>query len=173
MFPLTYVPFGRPQPTDPFRDDEQWMEEALREARRAAEDGEVPVGAVIVCDGEIVARGSNRREVDRDPLAHAELMAIRRAAKALGSWRLTGCTIFVTLEPCAMCAGALVNSRIETLVYAASDPKAGFCGSLGDLVRDPRLNHRLDVRRGVLEAASRELLQAFFAALRRSPGRDL
>ena len=146
--------------------DEHWMQEALAAARRAAAIGEVPVGAVVVRDGRVIGRGRNRREVDSDPLAHAEMEAIRQAAAAVGGWRLVGCTMYVTLEPCAMCAGALVLSRIDRLVYGASDPKAGYCGSLGDLVRDPRLNHRLEVERGVLEAACSQLLKEFFAALR-------
>ena len=147
--------------------DEHWMQEALAAARRAAAIGEVPVGAVVVRDGRVIGRGYNRRETDRDPLAHAEMEAIRQAAAAVGGWRLVGCTMYVTLEPCAMCAGALVLSRIERLVYGASDPKAGWCGSLGDLVRDPRLNHRLEVERGVLEAECSRLLRDFFATLRR------
>ncbi|MCP3958568.1 MAG: tRNA adenosine(34) deaminase TadA [bacterium] len=147
-------------------DDQRWMEEALLEARRAWDLGEVPVGAVVVRDGSIVGRGCNRRESDLDPLAHAELIAIRRAATELRGWRLIGCTMYVTLEPCAMCAGALVNSRVDRLVYGASDPKAGYCGSLGDVVGDQRLNHRLEVRRGVLEAACGQVLKDFFADLR-------
>ncbi len=143
------------------------MEHALREAKRAADLGEVPVGAVVVRGEALVASGFNRREIDRDPLAHAEMLAIKQAAVVLEGWRLTGCTMFVTLEPCPMCAGALVNSRIDRLVYGASDPKAGFCGSLGDLVRDRRLNHRLEVRSGVLEPACRQVLRDFFASLRR------
>lgn len=143
--------------------------EALAEAGRAAGIGEVPVGAVVVRDGEIVGRGYNRREIDGDPLAHAEILAIREAAARTAGWRLTGCTMYVTLEPCAMCAGALVNSRVERLVYGAPDPKAGYCGSLGDLVRDPRLNHRLEVTAGVLESESAALLRGFFASLRRRP----
>ena len=146
--------------------DVAWMREALAEARQAASGGDVPVGAVVVRGGENIGRGRNRREADRDPLAHAEILAIREAARHLGGWRLEGCTLVVTLEPCAMCAGALVNSRVERLVFAAADPKAGFCGSLGDLVRDPRLNHRLAVTRGVLEEESAELLRSFFARLR-------
>ncbi len=142
------------------------MQQALAAARSAAAIGEVPVGAVVVRDGRIVGRGTNRREVDRDPLAHAEMEAIRQAAKEVGGWRLIGCTMYVTLEPCAMCAGALVLSRVERLVYGASDPKAGYCGSLGDLVRDPRLNHRLEVEGGVLEADCGRLLKDFFATLR-------
>ena len=153
-------------PEDLLQEDRRWMFEAISAAREAAELGEVPVGAVIVHRGEIIAKSFNRREMDRDPLAHAEILAIRQAAKELGGWRLVGCSIYVTLEPCAMCAGALVNSRIETLVFGAKDPKAGFCGSLGDLSRDPRLNHRLEVREGVLAESSRELLKSFFARLR-------
>ena len=149
------------------------MQEALAEARRAAEIGEVPIGAVIVRDGEagqeqeIVGRGHNRREIDRDPLAHAEILAIRQAAERIGGWRLTGCTMYVTLEPCAMCAGALVNSRVERLVWGAPDPKAGWCGTLGNLVQDPRLNHRLEMTAGVLEEDSAALLRGFFASLRK------
>ena len=147
-------------------DDQRWMELALHEANQALDLGEVPVGAVIVRHGSLVARGFNLRETERDPLAHAELLAIRRAAVSLEGWRLVGCTMYVTLEPCAMCAGALVNSRIDRLVFGAADPKAGFCGSLGDLVRDPRLNHRLEVRGGVLGAACGRILKDFFTALR-------
>jgi tRNA(adenine34) deaminase len=143
------------------------MQEALAEARRAAEIGEVPVGAVVVREGEILGRGHNRREVDGDPLAHAEVLAIRQAAERMGGWRLSGCAMYVTLEPCAMCAGALVLARIERLVYGAADPKAGWCGSLGDLVRDERLNHRLKVTEGVLVDECAALLRGFFAALRR------
>ncbi len=156
-------------------EDQRWMEQALREAQRAAELGEVPVGAVIVREGTSVGRGFNRRETDRDPLAHAEMLAIRQAAATVDSWRLIGCTMYVTLEPCAMCAGALVNSRVERLVYGTIDPKAGHCGSLGDIVRDPRLNHRLEVRRGVLERACGRILRDFFAGLRsgRQPARSL
>lgn len=148
-------------------DDRLWMREALVEARRAAEIGEVPIGAVIVLQGEIIGRGHNRREIDRDPLAHAEILAIRQAAERIGGWRLSGCTMYVTLEPCAMCAGALVNSRIDRLVYGAADPKAGYCATLGNLVQDARLNHRLDVTAGVMDEESAAMLRAFFAALRK------
>jgi len=154
------------------------MRLALDEARRAAELGEVPIGAVIVHGelgrgGEVVGRGHNRRESDGDPLAHAEMLALRDAAfRRTDGWRLTGTTIYVTLEPCAMCAGALVLSRVERLVYGAADPKAGFCGSLGDLVRDPRLNHRLEVTAGVLEEECSALLKDFFAGLRRRGAAD-
>ncbi|HMJ87626.1 MAG TPA: nucleoside deaminase [Vicinamibacterales bacterium] len=148
----------------------QWLSEAMNEAfalaEEAANDGEIPVGAVIVDrDGRIIGRGRNRRE-SGDPLGHAELYAIRQAAEAIGDWRLEGTTMCVTLEPCAMCAGALVNARVERLVYAASDPKAGFCGSLGNLVQDARLNHRLVVETGFMEERSKELLQRFFRQLR-------
>ena len=148
----------------------QWLSEAMNEAfalaEEAAADGEIPVGAVIVDrDGRMIGRGRNRRE-SGDPLGHAELYAIRQAAEAIGDWRLEGTTMCVTLEPCAMCAGALVNARVERLVYAASDPKAGFCGSLGNLVQDARLNHRLVVETGFMEERSKELLQRFFRQLR-------
>ena len=142
------------------------MEEAFALAEEAAADGEIPVGAIIVDrSGSIIGRGRNRRE-SGDPLGHAELYAIREAAVAMGDWRLEGTTMFVTLEPCAMCAGALVNARVERVVFAAWDPKAGFCGSLGNLVQDPRLNHRLEVVSGAQEARSRDLLQRFFRSLR-------
>lgn len=138
------------------------MREALRAARRAPAHRDVPVGAVVVKGGEAIARARNRREADRDPTAHAEVIAIRRAARKLGSWRLDGCTLYVTLEPCAMCAGAVVLARIPRLVFGAEDPKAGFAGSLGDLCRDPRLNHHVHVTEGVLAAECAELLRLFF-----------
>ena len=150
-------------------EDQVWMMEALAEARRAAEVGEVPIGAVVVLGSEAVGRGHNRREIDGDPLAHAEILAIREAASRIGGWRLEGCAMYVTLEPCAMCAGALVNGRVERLVDGAADPKAGYCGTLGNLVQDPRLNHRLEVTAGVLESESAALLRGFFASLRRGP----
>jgi tRNA(adenine34) deaminase len=150
-------------------DDERWMRVALGEAERAAAIGEVPVGAVLVAGSEAAGLGFNRREIDRDPLAHAELLAIREAARKLGSWRLVDTTLYVTLEPCAMCAGALVQSRIRRLVYGAADPKAGYCGTLGDIPRDPRLNHRLEVSSGVLADECAQALRRFFAALREPP----
>jgi tRNA(adenine34) deaminase len=144
------------------------MQVALAEARAAAAAGDVPVGALVVgADGSRLAAAHNRRETDRDPLAHAELLALRAAARAVGGWRLEGATLYVTLEPCAMCAGAVVLARVARLVYGAADPKAGFCGSLGDLVRDPRLNHRAEVTGGVLADECGELLRGFFADLRR------
>jgi tRNA(adenine34) deaminase len=128
---------------------------------------------VVDADGRLLGRGRNRRESDRDPLAHAELLAIREAARERGGWRLDGATLYVTLEPCAMCAGAIVLARLDRLVFGAADPKAGFCGSLGNLVGDARLNHRPAVASGVRGAESGELLRAFFAGLRRSGGEDL
>ena len=151
---------------DRVMDDEKWMAEALAGAHAAQALGEVPIGAVVVRGNEIIGRGHNRREVDGNPLAHAELLALRQAADATAGWRVLDSTLYVTLEPCAMCAGALVNSRVTRLVYGAADPKAGFCGSLGDLTRDPRLNHRLEVTGGVLEQECGDLLRSFFSALR-------
>jgi tRNA(adenine34) deaminase len=145
------------------------MAEALRLAREAAEAGEVPVGAVALLDGRIVGRGANARERAHDPTAHAELLAIREASRALGRWRLTGVTLVVTLEPCAMCAGAMVLARIDRLVYAARDPKAGAAGSLQDLCNDPRLNHRFPVEAGLRAEEAGALLRDFFRA-RRSSG---
>ncbi len=147
-------------------DDREGMRLALAEAERAAADREVPVGCIVVREGAVVGRGRNRRVCLGDPLAHAELLAIREAARAIGGWRLSGCTLFVTLEPCAMCAGALVASRLDRLVFGTRDPKGGFCGSLGDLVRDPRLNHRLSVTEGILAEECSRLLKRFFAGLR-------
>ncbi|MCC6335826.1 MAG: nucleoside deaminase [Myxococcales bacterium] len=146
--------------------DEAFMRQALALADEAAALGEVPVGAVAVRDGQVVGRGYNRREIDRDPFSHAELLAMREAAKAVGAWRLSGVTVYVTLEPCAMCAGALVQSRLSRLVFGAVDPKAGAVGSLYDLATDPRHNHRVEVTGGVLAEASRERLKAFFQGLR-------
>jgi Cytosine/adenosine deaminases len=143
-------------------EDEVWMRLALEEARRAAEGGDVPVGAVVVRDGQVIGRGHNRREQDGDPTAHAEILAIRAASETLGAWRLTGSTLYVTIEPCPMCAGALVLARIDRLVYGAADPKAGAAGSLWNIVQDERLNHRLQVTAGVLEDECREIIQSFF-----------
>jgi tRNA(adenine34) deaminase len=145
----------------------EWMAEALRLAALAAADGETPVGAVVVdASGAIIGRGRNARQ-GGDPLGHAELFAIAEAARAIGDWRLVGTTMVVTLEPCAMCAGAIVNARIDRLIYGAPDPKAGFCGSLGNLVQDPRLNHRVEMIGGFEEEKSRALLQGFFQDLRK------
>ena len=142
------------------------MRIALEEASLAAESGEVPVGAVVVKDQRLLARTHNLRETTDSPIAHAEILAVAEAAQAVGSWRLERCDIYVTLEPCAMCAGALVNARVRRLVFGAHDPKAGFCGSLGDIVRDPRLNHRLEVVSGVQAEACSRLLRSFFVSLR-------
>ncbi len=147
--------------------DDRFLGLAIEEARRAAEEGEVPVGAVCVHDGAVVGRGRNAREGRHDPLAHAELEAIREAARTLGRWRLTGVTLFVTLEPCAMCAGAMVNARIDRLVYGAADPKAGAVQSLYGICTDPRLNHRVSVVAGVRAAECGELLTQFFKLRRR------
>lgn len=146
--------------------DESYMRLALDEARAAAALGEVPIGAVVVCGGEVVARGFNRREIDADPTAHAELMAVREASRALGRWRLEGCTVYVTLEPCPMCAGALHAARIDRCVYGAVDPKAGALGTLYDIASDVRLNHRYEVTPGVLADEASALLKGFFATLR-------
>ncbi len=142
------------------------MDLALAEARAAALAGEVPVGAVVLCANEVVARTQNRMVRDGDATAHAEVLALREAARVLGDARLLECTLVVTLEPCAMCAGAIVLSRVGTLVFGAWDDKAGMCGSVGDVVRHPRLNHRPQVRGGVREAECAAILQAFFAARR-------
>lgn len=149
-----------------FPADEAFMHEALREAEQAAADGEVPVGAILVHGNDIVARGRNAREDRQDPTAHAELIVIREAADKLQSWRLTGTTLYVTLEPCLMCAGAMLQARIPRLVFSARDPKAGACGSLFAVHEDTRLNHQIDVTYGILENESRDLLQRFFQRLR-------
>jgi tRNA(adenine34) deaminase len=146
------------------------MQLALEDAARCIEWGDVPIGAVLARGEDVLARFGNERERQGDPTAHAEILALRGGARAQGTWRLEGCTLYVTLEPCAMCAGALVLARVDRLVYGAADPKAGFAGSLGDLVRDPRLNHRLEVVSGVLADESSELLRRFFRQRRGSGG---
>jgi tRNA(adenine34) deaminase len=148
--------------------DLRWMSAALAEAKVAATEGDVPVGAVVVREGDAIARAANRTMRDQDPTAHAEVLAIRAASAALGSWRLDDCTLYVTLEPCAMCAGAIVLARIARVVLGAWDEKAGMAGSVGDLLRHPRLNHRPEVAAGVLEAECSALLREFFAERRRS-----
>ncbi|MEO8217340.1 MAG: nucleoside deaminase [Acidobacteriota bacterium] len=146
--------------------EQRWMDEAFRLADEAGSEGEIPIGAVIAdASGAIIGRGRNRRE-QGDPLGHAEIYAIGEAARAVGDWRLSGCTLAVTLEPCAMCAGAIVNARISRLIFSAFDSKAGFCGSLGNLVQDTRLNHRVELVAGFDEARSRAMLQQFFKRLR-------
>ena len=146
--------------------DHAFMAAALDEARAAALAGEVPVGAVVVREGAVIARASNRTVRDQDPTAHAETLALREASRVTGSWRLVGCTLYVTLEPCAMCAGALVLARVDRVVFAAWDDKAGMAGSVGDLLRHPRLNHRPEVLGGFEAPASTALLREFFAARR-------
>jgi tRNA(adenine34) deaminase len=148
--------------------DEHWMGIALDQAQAAAAAGDVPVGAVVVIDDRIVGRGHNRREVDRDPTAHAEIVALRDAAAALGQWRVEG-TLVVTQEPCPMCAGALVNARVARLVYGCPNPKAGAVATLYQLVSDPRLNHRIPITGGVRAEECAAVLQQFFAELRRGP----
>src|SRR5207248_4392339 len=146
--------------------DETFMAEALAEARLAAAEGEAPVGAVLVADGRIAGRGRNARERLHDPTAHAEILALQEASRTLGRWRLTGSTMYATLEPCPMCAGALVNARVDRLVYAVADPKAGAVHTLFDVLRDARLNHRIEVVSGVMAAECGELLTSFFRARR-------
>jgi tRNA(adenine34) deaminase len=148
----------------------QMMRRALEEARRCLQWGDVPIGAILARDDKVLVSAGNEREKRDDPTAHAEILALRAGASAEGTWRLDGCTLYVTLEPCAMCAGALVLSRTERLVYGAADPKAGFAGSLGDLVRDPRLNHRLTVVSGLLAEESADLLRRFFQERRGAGG---
>jgi tRNA(adenine34) deaminase len=151
---------------------EQWMKQALREAQKAFEQDEVPVGAVIVHKGKIIGRGYNQNERLQDPTAHAEMIALTAAANHLQTRRLEGCTLYVTLEPCPMCAGAIVLSRIPTLVFAAFDGKAGACGTLYNIVNDKRLNHTLHVVSGVCDRESQELLKGFFGKVRRIHPKD-
>ncbi|MGI9104063.1 MAG: tRNA adenosine(34) deaminase TadA [Terriglobales bacterium] len=146
--------------------DELFMEEALREARRAEVAGEVPVGAVIICDGQIVGRGHNLNLTGADPTAHAEILALRAAGAAVGNHRLIDCEMFVTVEPCAMCAGALVHARLKRLTYGADDAKAGAVRSVMAVLNDPHLNHRMEVTSGVLAARCQEILQSFFRSRR-------
>ena len=146
--------------------DERWMAAAIVLARQAGRDGEVPVGALVVYGDQCIAQVSNTTEKHQDPTGHAELQAIREAARARGSWRLSGCTLYVTLEPCAMCAGAMVLARLDRVVFGAWDPKAGMAGSVADLLRHPRLNHRPEVLGGVLADECGEVLKEFFAARR-------
>ena len=142
--------------------DEVFMEEALRAAQRALEAGEVPIGAVVVREGQVIARGGNRNLTESDPTAHAEVVALRQAGAAIGNHRLEGCDLFVTIEPCAMCAGAMVHARLKRLVYGADDPKAGAVHSVMQVLDHPGLNHRIEVVRGVLAGRCAELLQSFF-----------
>jgi tRNA(adenine34) deaminase len=145
---------------------EKWMQAAIEEAEKARKIGEVPIGAVIVRNGEIIGRGHNLRETAKDPTLHAEMIAIRQAAERLGGWRLIGCTLYVTLEPCPMCAGAIVQSRIGKVVYGAADPKAGCAGTLMNLLEDERFNHQAEVISGVMAEQCGSLLTHFFRELR-------
>jgi tRNA(adenine34) deaminase len=148
-------------------DFEAWMSEALAQARACSASGDVPVGAIVIgANGEVIGRGRNERELTADPTAHAEILAIREAAEAVGGWQLTGTTLVVTLEPCPMCAGAILAARIPAVVFGAWDEKAGAAGSVHDLLRDRRLPHRVEVHAGIREAESAELLREFFAARR-------
>ncbi len=142
--------------------DTQYMREALRQARRAAREDEVPVGAVVVREGHVIARAHNRPLHLHDPSAHAEILALRRAGRKLGNYRLVGCTLYVTIEPCVMCVGAIVHARLGRLVFGAQDPKAGACGSALSVLNAPKLNHRVEVRSGVLAADCAEMLREFF-----------
>jgi tRNA(adenine34) deaminase len=142
--------------------DTEFMQAALAEARAAADAGEVPIGAVAVVNGDIIARGQNRVLRDLDPTAHAEIVAMREAARSLGNYRLTDCELFVTLEPCAMCAGAMIHARLDKLVYGAADPKAGAAGSVLNVINHPQLNHEMEVEQGVLGEEAGELLKSFF-----------
>ncbi len=163
----------RPADVTPEQDlDEAMMREAIREAGAAAAAGEVPVGAVVVLNGQVIARGRNRSIGDRDPTAHAEIVALREAARVVGNYRLVGATVYATVEPCAMCAGALVWARAARLVYGAPDAKAGAVHSLFEICTSDTLNHRLEVRHGVLEDECRSLMQSFFRERRASPRPD-
>jgi tRNA(adenine34) deaminase len=146
--------------------DEEWMHRALEEAAACLEHDDVPIGCVVVRDGELVASAGNERELRRDPTAHAEILTLRSAGEAIGRWHLERCTLYVTLEPCAMCAGAIVLARVERVVFGAHDPKAGFAGSLGNLVQDGRLNHRVALEGGVLADECGDVLTEFFRARR-------
>jgi tRNA(adenine34) deaminase len=150
--------------------DDAWMGEALTLAREAARRGEVPVGALVVRDGVVIGRGGNAPIARSDPTSHAEIVALREAGRTVGNYRLPACTLYVTLEPCAMCAGAIMHARLARLVYGASDPKTGACGSIVDLFAEPRLNHHTEVTRGVAADACGRLLSEFFAARRPRTG---
>ncbi|MCM3631558.1 tRNA adenosine(34) deaminase TadA [Paenibacillus glycanilyticus] len=148
------------------QEDQAWMQLAIEEAKKAEQIGEVPIGAILVKDGEIVGRGYNLRETNHDPTAHAEMVAIREACERLGAWRLLDCTLYVTLEPCPMCAGAIVQSRVKRVVYGTGDPKAGCAGTLMNLLQEPRFNHETELTTGILQSECAELLTNFFRNLR-------
>ena len=149
-----------------FPRDEYFMQMAIRDAQTALEHGDVPIGAVVVCDGEVVGEGHNERELRQDPTAHAEVIALREAARTLGSWRILDSVLYVTLEPCAMCAGAIVLARVPRVVFGCTDPKAGAAGSVLDILAEPRLNHRPEVAGGLLAPECAALLQDFFSSRR-------
>jgi tRNA(adenine34) deaminase len=153
-------------PIQPMREDAAWMQIALEQARRAAELGEVPIGALVIKDGVIIGQGHNRNLLDNDPTAHAEMVALRQAAAQFGNHRLVGCEMVVTIEPCAMCAGAMIHARLARLVYGASDPKAGAAGSVLQVLNHPRLNHKLQITPGILNDKCSEILKKFFRARR-------
>jgi tRNA(adenine34) deaminase len=153
-------------PIEPMREDAAWMQIALEQARRAAELGEVPIGALVIKDGVILGQGHNRNLLDNDPTAHAEMVALRQAAAQFGNHRLVGCEMVVTIEPCAMCAGAMIHARLARLVYGASDPKAGAAGSVLQVLNHPRLNHKLQITPGILNDRCSEILKSFFQARR-------
>nr|WP_093074632.1 tRNA adenosine(34) deaminase TadA [Salisediminibacterium haloalkalitolerans] len=153
--------------TEQDRIDQRWMQEALLEAEKAQALSEVPIGAVIVKDDTVIGRGHNLRETDQQAIAHAEMEAIQAACRALGSWRLEGCTLYVTLEPCPMCAGGIIQSRIARVVYGAADPKGGSCGTVLNILDEPQFNHKVPVKSGVLEPECAQLLKNFFRFLRK------
>jgi tRNA(adenine34) deaminase len=163
------VPDGTLNTAGNLNEDQKWMRRALERAAEAALQGEIPVGAVIVSDGEIIAEAANLKESNGDPLGHAEILAIRKAAEKLGRWRLSGCTLYVTLEPCTMCSGAIIHARLDRVVYAATDPKAGAVRSLYQILSDPRLNHTPEITSGVLEEEAAAQLKTFFRQLRSRP----
>jgi tRNA(adenine34) deaminase len=148
------------------QEDQAWMQLAIEEAKKAEQIGEVPIGAILVKDGEVIGKGYNLREINHDPTAHAEMVAIREACERLGAWRLLDCTLYVTLEPCPMCAGAIVQSRVKRVVYGTGDPKAGCAGTLMNLLQEPRFNHETEVTSGILQAECAALLTNFFRNLR-------
>lgn len=152
---------------DSVQEHERWMREAIAEARKAEAIGEVPIGAIVVRDGQVIGRGYNVRETSLDPTSHAEMIAIRQASEALDAWRLLDCRLYVTLEPCPMCAGAIVQSRVPQVIYGAPDPKAGCAGTLMNLLQEPRFNHEAEVLSGVLQEECGALLSDFFRGLRR------
>lgn len=147
--------------------NEKYMKEALKEAKKAYDKDEIPVGAVIVKDGKIIARAHNIKEAKKDTLCHAELLAIKKASKKINAWRLTGCTMYVTLEPCPMCAGALINSRIDKVVFATQDERTGACGSVLNLLEDYKFNHTVEIEKNVLQKESETMLKEFFKGLRK------